>query len=89
MALDPEAFCGAESFAAHADSLLTWVKSARLAPGVSVSGMILSAKALLDHNPEPSEAEVRSGLADLFDLAEDVPRGFPPGDQATDGVPRP
>jgi nicotinate dehydrogenase subunit A len=31
--------------------------------GYCVAGMIMSAKALLDRNPQPSEAEVRQGLA--------------------------
>jgi nicotinate dehydrogenase subunit A len=31
--------------------------------GYCISGMIMSAKALLDANPRPSEAEVRAGLA--------------------------
>jgi nicotinate dehydrogenase subunit A len=31
--------------------------------GYCVSGMIMSAKALLDRNPQPSAAEVRRGLA--------------------------
>jgi nicotinate dehydrogenase subunit A len=31
--------------------------------GYCISGMIMSAKALLDANPHPSEAEVRAGLA--------------------------
>jgi len=31
--------------------------------GFCTPGMILSAKALLDENPDPTEAEVRSGLA--------------------------
>ena len=32
--------------------------------GYCVAGMIMSAKALLDRNPQPSEAEVRQGLAE-------------------------
>ena len=31
--------------------------------GYCISGMIMSAKALLDHNPRPSEADVRAALA--------------------------
>ncbi len=31
--------------------------------GFCTSGMILSAKHLLEHNPEPSEAEIRAGLS--------------------------
>ncbi len=31
--------------------------------GYCIAGMIMSAKALLDRNPQPSEAEVRQGLA--------------------------
>ena len=32
--------------------------------GYCIAGMIMAAKALLDRNPQPSEAEVRQGLAD-------------------------
>jgi nicotinate dehydrogenase subunit A len=32
--------------------------------GYCIAGMIMSAKALLDRNPQPSEADVRQGLAD-------------------------
>ena len=32
--------------------------------GYCIAGMIMSAKALLDRNPQPSEAEVRQGLAE-------------------------
>ena len=32
--------------------------------GYCIAGMIMSAKALLDHNPQPSAAEVRQGLAE-------------------------
>jgi nicotinate dehydrogenase subunit A len=31
--------------------------------GYCIPGIIMSAKALLDHNPQPSEADVRQGLA--------------------------
>ena len=31
--------------------------------GYCLNGMIITAKALLDHNPDPSESEVRYGLA--------------------------
>lgn len=31
--------------------------------GFCTAGMILSAKALLDHNPDPSEEEIRQGIA--------------------------
>ena len=31
--------------------------------GYCINGMIMTAKALLDHNPHPSEADVRQGLA--------------------------
>ncbi|MBO0750655.1 MAG: (2Fe-2S)-binding protein [Bradyrhizobiaceae bacterium] len=31
--------------------------------GYCISGMIMSAKAVLDHNPHPTEAQVRDGLA--------------------------
>jgi nicotinate dehydrogenase subunit A len=31
--------------------------------GYCINGMIMSAKALLDHNPRPTEAEIRDGLA--------------------------
>lgn len=33
LAIDPRAFCGRDEFAAFAASLISWVKSARLAPG--------------------------------------------------------
>ncbi len=32
--------------------------------GYCIAGMIMSAKALLDRNPQPSEADVRQGLAE-------------------------
>jgi nicotinate dehydrogenase subunit A len=32
--------------------------------GYCIAGVIMAAKALLDRNPQPSEAEVRQGLAD-------------------------
>ncbi len=32
--------------------------------GYCIAGMIMSAKALLDRNPQPSEADVKQGLAD-------------------------
>jgi nicotinate dehydrogenase subunit A len=32
--------------------------------GYCIAGMIMAAKALLDRNPQPSEAEVRQGLAE-------------------------
>jgi nicotinate dehydrogenase subunit A len=32
--------------------------------GYCIAGVIMAAKALLDHNPQPSEVEVRQGLAD-------------------------
>ena len=32
--------------------------------GYCIAGMIMSAKALLDRNPQPSEADVKRGLAD-------------------------
>ncbi|MBI3944459.1 MAG: Ldh family oxidoreductase [Armatimonadetes bacterium] len=35
LVLDLRAFCGPAEFAAHADGLLAWVKSARLAPGAA------------------------------------------------------
>ena len=31
--------------------------------GYCIPGIIMAAKALLDHNPQPSEANVRQGLA--------------------------
>ena len=34
--------------------------------GYCIAGMIMSAKALLDRNPQPSEAEVRQGLAGVL-----------------------
>ena len=32
--------------------------------GYCIAGMIMAAKALLDRNPQPSDAEVRQGLAE-------------------------
>jgi nicotinate dehydrogenase subunit A len=32
--------------------------------GYCIAGMIMTAKALLDRNPQPSDAEVRQGLAE-------------------------
>jgi nicotinate dehydrogenase subunit A len=34
--------------------------------GYCIAGMIMAAKALLDHNPQPSEADVREGLAGIL-----------------------
>ena len=34
--------------------------------GFCTSGMLMSAKALLDHNPDPTEEEIRTGIAGNF-----------------------
>src|SRR5690606_28766403 len=40
-----------------------FLEHAALQCGICTPGFLLSAKALLDHNPDPSEAEVRHWLA--------------------------
>jgi carbon-monoxide dehydrogenase small subunit len=43
-----------------------FVVQAGMQCGFCTSGMIMSAKALLDRNPDPSEAEIREGIAGNF-----------------------
>ena len=43
-----------------------FVEKAGMQCGFCTSGMIMSAKALLDENPDPSEAEIREGIAGNF-----------------------
>jgi aerobic carbon-monoxide dehydrogenase small subunit len=40
-----------------------FIELAALQCGVCTPGMLIAAKALLDHNPDPTETEVRFGLA--------------------------
>lgn len=43
-----------------------FVEHAGMQCGFCTPGMIMSAKALLDHNPNPGEAEIREGIAGNF-----------------------
>ena len=40
-----------------------FLEHAALQCGICTPGMLIAAKALLDHNPDPTEEEVRFGLA--------------------------
>jgi len=40
-----------------------FLENASLQCGICTPGFLMSAKALLDHNPHPSEAEIRYALA--------------------------
>ena len=49
--------------AAHHPLLDTYVKNHALQCGYCTPGFIVTAKALLDHQPDPSEAEIREALS--------------------------
>ena len=53
-----------------------FLENASLQCGICTPGFLMSAKALLDHNPHPSEAEIRYALAVIFADAPAMTRLF-------------
>lgn len=43
-----------------------WIETQAVQCGYCMNGQIMTAKALLDRNPSPTEAEIREGLADVL-----------------------
>ena len=43
-----------------------WIDTQAVQCGYCMNGQIMTAKALLDRNPNPSDAEIREGLADVL-----------------------
>jgi nicotinate dehydrogenase subunit A len=43
-----------------------WIDTQAVQCGYCMNGQIMTAKALLDRNPNPTDAEIREGLADVL-----------------------
>ncbi len=43
-----------------------WIETQAVQCGYCMNGQIMTAKALLDRNPNPTDAEIREGLADVL-----------------------
>jgi aerobic-type carbon monoxide dehydrogenase small subunit (CoxS/CutS family) len=43
-----------------------WIEEQAVQCGYCMNGQMMTAKVLLDHNPQPTEAEIREGLSDVL-----------------------